>query len=454
MLANRRTITLLLDVYLDSIHPNFPLFCERELWVGWRDGSFPQGDSDFMSLMCLCALSAQHVGDGALFNDNIDAPERTNLREAYVAEATRLVPFDFEKSDLNLVRSYAFLALLGAQTGNNAMLHKYLGLCHGISAQLNLQDESRWLPTITACEAEVRRRLWWSIYRLEVHTACVLGSMVRVSETRCGVGYPTGAHHPAFIPGRNGQFEDWFDGWNTTTDLYRVLEHAISDLRAKHRPGHSILGRMDSPDPATIMTRLSQIQEHLLPQFVTPASRSDDSGRNRCGFQAPNIICTIHLARLLSCMSSDDNPLLACKVASDLINSIMGIPLEYIRATGSPLIQQLAGVGHILIGIGKKHQLPQEHYTQITQVIHSILSLLELLAAQSIVASSTRDRLRNLLSELEEVYAVTSNEVEIDALDAGQIIHLLQEVEDHDLGHAVFPSELLTDFTWLYPAYP
>ncbi|KAL3468946.1 hypothetical protein BJX99DRAFT_265661 [Aspergillus californicus] len=459
-IANRGTITRLLDVYLDSIHPkcdpfvfiplslasniqsSFPLFCERELWVKWRDGSFPQDDSDFMSLMCLCALSAQHIGAGALFNDDIDALERKNLQEAYTAEATRLVPVDFTRPDLNLVRSYTFLALLGAQTGDNAMLHKYLGLCHGICALLNLHDESRWPVLLDPCDQEIRRRLWWSIYRLEVHTACVLGNIVRSPETRCGVGYPVGAHHPAFIPGRNGHFEDWFDGWNATTDLYRVLEHAISDLRTKHRPGQSILGRgSGGSDPGVVMARLAQIQERLLPQFVTPASRSDDNGRNRCGFQAPNIICTIHLARLLSCVSGDD-PGVACRVARDLVMSIKAVPLEYIRATGSPLIQQLAGVGHVLVGIARKHSLAAEEYVQITQVTHSIIGLLELLAGQSNVTSATRDRLTILLAEVEEIYALRIN------TDTGPAI--LTGDEDSP----VFPNGLLTDFTWLYPAHP
>ncbi|KAL4862478.1 hypothetical protein BDV12DRAFT_203020 [Aspergillus spectabilis] len=412
-----------------------------------------------MSLMCLCALSAQHVGDGALFNDNIDAPEWKTLKEVYIAEAIRMVPVNFDQSDLNLVRSYALLALLGAQTGNNATLHKFLGLCHGVCAQLNLHDESRWPIIITACEQKVRRRLWWSIYRLEVHTACVLEKIIRLPETRCGVGYPIGAHHPAFIPGRNGQYEDWFDGWNTTTDLYRVLEHAISDLRAKNQPGNSVLGRAGGSDSTVIMTRLLQIQECLLPQFVTPASRSDDSGRNRCGFQAPNIICTIYLARLLSCMSSDDDPLLACQVAGDLVTSIMAIPLEYIRATGSPLIQQLAGVAHILIGVAKKHTLPEAHYVQIKQVIQSIIGLLALLGGQSNIAGTTRDKLTRLLSELEGLYALTPRTTTaIDPVATAEYLQLSPHDNMNAPGNvareAVFANDLLTDFTWLYPTYP
>ncbi|RDW83629.1 uncharacterized protein DSM5745_03955 [Aspergillus mulundensis] len=448
-LANRRTITELLDVYLDSIHPNFPLFCERELWVGWRDGTFPRNDSDFMSLTSLCALSAQHVRDGALFSDNIKPTEWKNLREAYVAEAVRLVPVDLENSDLNLVRSYTFLALLGAQTGNHAMLHKYLSLCHGVSAQLNLDDESRWSPTITTCEQEVRRRLWWSIYRLEVHTACVLGNFVRTSESRCGVGYPIGAHHPAFIPGRTGKYEDWFNGWNTTTDLYRVLEHAISELRAKHRQSHSILGPSDS-NPVAIMARLSEIQQRLLPQFVTPASRSGDNGRNRCGFQAPNIICTIHLARLLACVFDDDGPALACGVAGDLLASITAIPLEYIRAAGSPLIQQLAGVAHILVGLAKKRPLTGLQLSQIEDVVHSVICLLSVLAGQSPIAFTTRDRLTKLLSDLQEVVAPPRPDYEV--LNTSTTPGDIQTLFNMNV-HPDFANELLTDFTWLYPQH-
>ncbi|KAL4789573.1 hypothetical protein BDV19DRAFT_394947 [Aspergillus venezuelensis] len=461
-LANRRMVTLLLDVYLDSIHPNFPLFCERELWVGWRDGTFPQDDSDFMSLMCLCALSAQHVGDGALFNDNddVDTSEFKDLREAYIAEALRVVRLDFENPDLNLVRSYTILALLGAQTGDNPMLHKFLGLCHGVCAQLNLHDESRWPAALSTCEVEVQRRLWWSIYRLEVHTACVLGNIIRTPESRCGVGYPGGEHHPAFIPGRNGKYEDWFDGWNTTTDLYRVLEYAVSDLRGMNRPTQfqSILGKGPSADASIIMARLTEIQSRLLPQFVTPASRSEDSGQNRCGFQAPNIICTIHLARLLSCMAGDDYPLLACSVAGDLVTSIMEIPVEYIRATGSPLIQQLAGVGYILVSIARKHSLQEIHFFQIKHVLQSIIELLALLAGQSGIAGSIRERLSSMLLEVEELHAASPK---TDTGDGTQpfddaVGWLPDEaLPEHSLdGQGLFLNELLTDFTWLYPIYP
>ncbi|KAI1778579.1 hypothetical protein F4818DRAFT_304818 [Hypoxylon cercidicola] len=401
-LGNRKTITTLLDVYLDTVHPSFPLFCEREIWVGWRDGSFPGNQSDYMSLMCMCALSAQHVVDGALFTDEVDSAESTTLAHDYLQEAVRRVPTGFEDPSMDLVRSYGFLALLGAQNGNHAMVHKYLGLYHGISAQLHLHDESRWPPDTTECDREVRRRLWWAMYRLEIHTACVLGNPIRCSESQCNVKYPCGLHHPAFIPGRDGQFEDWFAGWNSTTDLYRVLEHAILDFRSKRNAQTSIIGDHGRPSTTRIAERLSMIQRDLLPQFGMAWSRSSDSGRNRCGFQASNILCTIHLARMISSISGGNSIHSACETANDMISNLNAIPLEYVRAIGSPLVQQLAGVGHILVAVATRHRPSLDDYGLIKSVLTSIIEFLAQLKDYNKTASVAEGRLTNQLAGLDQ----------------------------------------------------
>ncbi|KAH8887972.1 hypothetical protein GQ53DRAFT_692133 [Thozetella sp. PMI_491] len=399
-LRNRKIVTALLDVYLDTIHPSYPLFCERELWVGWRDGSFPASSSDYMSLMCMCALSAQHVGSGALFSDEMASHEGASLSQRYLEEAVRLVPTDFDNFDMNLVRSYGFLALLGSQTGNSAMVHKYLGLYHGVSAQMNLFDESRWPLGSSPCDKEIRRRLWWALYRLEVHTACVLGSIVRCSESLCNVGYPQGLHHPAFIPGRDGNFEDWFSGWNFTTDLYRVLEHAIADFRTKRDLHSSILGNRNIQSTATIAEKLAQIQKNLLPQFSGISTRSSDSGRNRCGFQAANILCTIHLAQMISSISGENSLQAACQTARDMMASMNTIPLEYLRAIGSPLIQQLSGVGHILASVIGKQRVSPADFAQSRSVLTSIISFLAHLKQYNKTATTAEQQLSDQLANL------------------------------------------------------
>lgn len=382
----------------DIILCSFPFFCERELWVGWRDGSFPADESDEMSLACMCALSAQHVGSGALFSDEVPATDSAPSAQDFLIEAKRLVAMDFGTPCLNQIRSYGMLVLLGAQSNDNAMAHKYLGLYHGLCAHWNLFDEAKWPKGINNCEVEVRRRLWWILYRLEVHTACVFGTMIRTPEAQCSVGYPVGTHHPPFIPGREGQFEDWFAGWNSTTDLFRALEHVIVDLRLRRSQRRLVFGNDVSGPTSSFTQVLARMQDDILPHFRLVRSRSTDSGRNRCGFQASNILCTIHLGRMLSALGDKDFSV-ACRTAEDMITTISSIPLEYVRAIGSPLLQQLAGVGHMLATLASKQKLTQNDHEQCLVVLASIIKFLSKFTERNSTAATEHQRLTGRLRE-------------------------------------------------------
>ncbi|KAF3808435.1 hypothetical protein GCG54_00006293 [Colletotrichum gloeosporioides] len=448
-LDNRKIVTALLDVYLDTIHPTFPFFCERELWVGWREGTFPSGSSEYMSLICMCALSAQHVGKRALFTDDMAPSDFASLANDYLQEAVRLVPVDFDSPDIDLIRSYGLLALLGAQEGDTAMIHKYLVLYHGMSARFSLHDEPRWPGDTTECDREVRRRLWWTLYRLEVHTACVLGSLIRCPEAHSDVGYPCGTHHSAFIPGRDGKFENWFEGWNLTTDLYRVLEHAISDFRTRKQNQKSILHNTHGPSKSReISETLSKIQAELLPHFGSATVRSSDSGRNRCGFQAANILCTIHLARMLSTVSDEDNLHAACKTAQEMMQNMEAIPLEYIRAGGSPLVQQLAGVGHMLIGVSGKHNLSRSDYGNLKGVITYMVDFLGHLENYGNVAVTAKQRLLSRLTDVDRRVSASTQEITTET--GPQLVcspsseNLFNDGQDGD----VFSTTLFISFTW------
>lgn len=403
----------------------------------------------------MCALSAQHVGNGALFSDDVPTAEIASLAQEYLAEAIALVPLDFKAPCINQIRCYAFLALVGAQSGNNALAHKYLGLYHGLCAHYNLHDESQWPCAADACQTEVRRRLWWIMYRLEVHTACVHGSLIRLSEAQCHVGYPSGTHHAAFIPGRDGQFEDWFSGWNATTDLYRVLEHVIADFRTRRRPRLSILESDSRSSAISVAERLSRIQEEALPHFGSASSRSSDSGRNRCGFQASNILCTIHLARMIS-ISGDSNFRSACKTAHDMITSMEAIPIEYIRAVGSPLLQQLAGVGHMLAGLACKHQLSEEEMNRFEHVMLAMIRFLSQLTDYSSTAATEERRLASRLAEASQRSRMTPRATSLDEIGvtntgSPSITDDLDALfADLSYGRNFFSAHLARTLTWPY----
>lgn len=346
----------------------------------------------------MCALSAQHIGSGALFSEDVPAAESVPTLQEFLIEAKRLVPVDFETPCLNQIRSYGMLVLLGAQSNDNAMAHKYLGLYHGLCAHWNLFDEAKWPKGIGNCEVEVRRRLWWILYRLEVHIACVFGSVIRIPEAQCSVGYPVGTHHPPFIPGREGQFEDWFAGWNSTTDLFRALEHVIVDLRMRRHQRKSVFEDDVSDQTSSFTQVLARIQNDILPQFKLVCSRSTDSGRNRCGFQASNILCTIHLGRMLSALGDGDLTM-ACRTAEDMMTTINSIPMEYIRAIGSPLLQQLAGVGHMLATLESKQRLTENDHERCRVVLAFIVRFLSIFTERNGTAATEHQRLTRCLEE-------------------------------------------------------
>ncbi|KAK2732307.1 hypothetical protein CKAH01_02253 [Colletotrichum kahawae] len=374
-----------------------------------------------------------------------------SLANDYLQEAVRLVPVDFDSPDIDLIRSYGFLALLGAQEGNTAMIHKYLALYHGMSARFSLHDESRWPIGMTECDREVRRRLWWALYRLEVHTACVLGSLVRCPEAHSDVGYPCGTHHSAFIPGRDGKFENWFEGWNLTTDLFRVLEHAISDFRARKQNRGSVLHNNHGPSKSReISETLSKIQTELLPHFGSATTRSSDSGRNRCGFQAANILCTIHLARMLSTISEGDDLHAACQTAQEMMQNMEAMPLEYIRAGGSPIVQQLAGVGHMLISVTVKHNLSQSDHDDFKGVFTSMVDFLGRLENYSNVAVTAKQRLMSRLTDVDRRVSASTQEITTDTRPQLAWSPFSDNMSNNGQDGDVFSTTLLNSFTWPY----
>jgi hypothetical protein len=399
VVRDRQSINALLNVHLDTVHLVFPLYCERELWIGWRDSTFPASLTQYASLVCMCALSAQHIEQGSLFESQRPLNNSAMSAKSLLSEARNLLnvvgPVEF---DLEYVRACGFIALLGLQSGDYNLLHKHLAAYHGACAQFHLHDESQWgMPLkLNICELEMRRRLYWAMYRLEVHSACVLGHMVRSPEAQSNVDYPVGLHHPAFVSGRDGNFEDWFAGWNTTTDLYRILEHTVIEFRARRRQRESAGPRRCYDENATARQRLSDIQQRALPQFQKAYEKSSDSGRNRCGFQTTNILFTIHLIRMFTI---DPTPQNMYDAADALLASVKQIPAEYIRANGRRLLEEVAGTALMLGTIANRTSTSLEETQSLLALQEALVSFIETCTSANGTAAALLDRLRRQMAE-------------------------------------------------------
>lgn len=187
------------------------------------------------------------------------------------------------------------LAVAAMEMGNASLFHQLMGTCCSLIANQGLVEESRWPKNMSDLDREEYRRLIWHLYRLEVHTALIMGSPIRLSESQINVDYPGDPSFDCEVSGNDDGLL-WLEGWNFVTDLYRGLEHVLVAFRLR---GHSMQSsRKDRLFGTPILTNESKAQllDHLeikhgqLPQQLRETTSAN--GRDRIVYQYANIVCT------------------------------------------------------------------------------------------------------------------------------------------------------------------
>ncbi|KAK5049426.1 hypothetical protein LTR84_004355 [Exophiala bonariae] len=377
--------------------------------------------------MAVCALVSARVRDQAIFNSSWDVEELSETpSETFYDAAIRYSAGheDCRKAhSLNTLRCFALLALTAIQYGKIREMQLYLGNYHTFVAMDGLHDESNWPKNIGIVETEERRRLIWSMYTLEVYSSIIWNGVTRCRAQQIKVAYTTemdddlfndlGYNQPALSPvdigpSPGGRWDDvktgsWLCGWNFTTDLYRILEFVITNFRDQKR--HKRTSLSDMFDNKTALSA-SSVQDSIMAAYrnlprcfkefpeVTCNPSSD-----RYGFQAANITATIQLLRMMLFASAGGTIEERCKIASEVVDAFMRIPVAYLRAISSPLLHHLAGIGAIL-GSVLEEPLSDIAYQQVRVVLLSIAQLLENLD-HGIHSAINAQRLRDLVAQIE-----------------------------------------------------
>lgn len=249
--------------------------------------------------MAVCALTAHRINAG--YTDSPSEPLSVTSTSAtmYLGEAIAAIEAQVEPCrDFLDMQAIALLCLTSLEIGDTSLLHKYLGYYHAISAEQGFHDEKRWPPNLSVIETEERRRLYWYMYRLEVHMALVVGHVIRCPELQSAVAYPSLPDDD--LTGSSLEPTEWLSGWNYVTDLYRGLEHLVSKFRVTRmyagtdspRTSFSTFFLLDYDPEAKIIKPLTARLGNLPPRFKHATKMSPNIGANRCSFQAANIICT------------------------------------------------------------------------------------------------------------------------------------------------------------------
>lgn len=234
------------------------------------------------------------------------------------------------------------------------------------------------------------------MYTLEVFSSVVWGGVIRCRESQCNVSFPSeaedeffsdqaGYHHQgskqASAHNRQERIVNpasWLHGWNFTTVLYCILEHAMDDFRRKPhddsgRPyvGDLFRREVSTPNRGVVLDKVMDMYKQLPAQFketkLVPQNRKGGL-EDRISFQAANITATLQLVRMVLFSADEATVGDKCDIAFDLLNSFAKIPAFLLRAISSPLLYHFAGIGAIL-GSVIEGPLSEPSYLQVREVL-------------------------------------------------------------------------------------
>ncbi|KAL1966273.1 hypothetical protein VTN77DRAFT_4626 [Rasamsonia byssochlamydoides] len=426
-IATERTIRNLVQVYFEIVYPIFPLF-HRPSFLERLDRNEHLRDRGFFaSTMAACALASGRARDGALYSTRWHLSELLEPpSEVFYAAAKDSIPKDLSTAKgLNFMRACAILAIASIQNGQIKAMQQYTGYYHTLTAMEGLYDEKLWPKQLTPIEIEERRRLFWSIYTLDIYSSIVWGGIIRHREAQSMVRYPTeiddeyitetGYSAPpapasntstSGIPVVSHEPVSWLRGWNFTTDLYRILEHAVDNLRCRwsQQNGmtrfHSLFGRNPMTE-SVVMEQVLAMYSALPSQFRETLPVTGDPAKDLFGFQSANIQATLQLLRMVLFSSEDIGVERKCDVAGELLSVFSKVPVEYLKAISSPLLHHLAGIGYIL-GSVIEGSLSESSYQRVRMLLLEMADLLCRLESGLRRAAGASERLRTQVDRIDE----------------------------------------------------
>jgi len=229
------------------------------------------------------------------------------------------------------------------------------------------------------------------MYTLEVFSSIIWGSIIRCRESQCKVSYPSevddeflfdaGYQPPnALIPSFPSQAItnpiSWLHGWNFTTELYRILEHAVDEFhsRPKQHSGPFSPGDLfarERPVQSVVLDKVMEMHA-ALPQRFKEAKPMPDNGKggleDKFSFQVANITATLQLVRMILFTTKDATVDQKCAIAREFLDGFAKVPVIFLRAISAPLLYHLAGIGSIL-GSVIEGPLSESSYLQVRDVL-------------------------------------------------------------------------------------
>lgn len=479
-IAPQALIMDLVEIYFEVVYPIFPFFHPATTLRRISRGEYQIDQQFFAVVMAMCSLASARARDGAIFSGRWDLRSLSSpASEFFFSTAASVIPRDAGASnDFDYMRTCALLSITAIQYGQPRTMHYYLGLYHTYVETDGLHDEANWPKAIGPIETEERRRLFWSIYTLDVYAAVVWGRIVRTREAQSNVTYPTAIDDAKIGNVQSGSntwsvldrqlpevaaSQDvsncWLYGWNFTTDLYRVLEHVLDQYRGRrpeHRPStpiDTIFGGR-STTSSSVLDAISNMYNGLPSRFKeTPPAVSETD--HQLNFQTANIVASIQLVRMMLLAAEDTTIEQRCNIARELLEAFSNVPVQYLRAFSSPLLHHLAGIGSIL-GSAFENSLQPSSYQHIRTVLLSLVQLLADLEVGLYCTAGASSRIQKLVERIDlyisnqQQLVMAPQTLATSFEQPGKAATAIASSTNDDPSSFLLPPDLLTDWSWAF----
>nr|XP_018264937.1 uncharacterized protein I303_03119 [Kwoniella dejecticola CBS 10117]OBR87095.1 hypothetical protein I303_03119 [Kwoniella dejecticola CBS 10117] len=367
-MASHEQILELVEAYYRIIYPIQAYFHWPTFVSAIKNRLYTKSRSFYCLTMAVCAMSSARLRDGA--------PKECHLRydtipsETYYQAVISSFPTDLSKAlCFDYKRTKVLVSMLFIQYGDISKAILHIGDYCTLISMDGFNDESRWPKGLNTIEIEERRRLYWNAYQTDVYLATTFGGMLRHRESQSTVLYPAevltddeitadGILPPA-IPGK----VSFIRGWNFISNLYRILEHAICQMRQRNQSydGENRIAMLFStkkvgakkydPGPEEILQTVEDLHKDLPDCMRGSKPMTGDAFEDRYGFQAANILITLQIVKMVMAGMAEWSVEQRCAIAGELLDSLAALPSDFIRACSAPMLHHMAGVGHLLASI-------------------------------------------------------------------------------------------------------
>lgn len=249
----------ILNAYFKNMHIRLPFLDRRQILAlherrHQRAGTTHQEQFDQFKIFMIYAI-------GAAILQMTDSYESTPPNR-FLVTALQFDPTLRESISISSIEAMLLLVLYNLRSTSNSSVWYMIGLAMRACVDFGLHRESRY-KKLPPYEAQLQRRLFWSVYLIERHTAWALGRPFSISEEEIDTDLPIGTADPTNEIGAHNASSDQpheatSGRFIAAIGLQRIVSRIHTRIYRVDKQTSSLL-----PEIAPLMSALEEFQRTL-----------------------------------------------------------------------------------------------------------------------------------------------------------------------------------------------